>query len=250
MLSIVLPHVTTHPPPPRARAPQSFEPQNLANTAWAFATVGLEARPLFEALTKVGSLCLNSFEPQHIANILWSLAANGHCSDVQFWQRIWGKALACIVRDVDLAQLQQARLFAMHIAPQLRLAPAPPEMVVKLRAAFSGAPAKASRSQEECSAALHRIGWPHADEHFTVEGHSIDMANVATRVGVEFDGPTHYLNDASTLNGTTGFKKRLLQAEGWTIVSIKYSDWDRVVRSFPDQETFVRGRLESAGVKW
>ena len=81
---------------------------------------------------------------------------------------------------------------------------------------------------------------------------ALDMANRCEKVGIEFDGPTHFvkgatinrsstidnsrsssslmaweIQDTSSLNGRSLFKKRLLKALGWKVVHIHYKDWDR-----------------------
>ena len=45
-----------------------FNAQNLANTAWAFATVGHQDEQLFKALTKMAERRLDEFNAQELAN--------------------------------------------------------------------------------------------------------------------------------------------------------------------------------------
>ncbi|KAJ1618394.1 hypothetical protein T492DRAFT_636534 [Pavlovales sp. CCMP2436] len=55
----------------------SFNEQNLANTAWAFATVGIPAPRLFEAIARESEQRIGSFKPQELANTAWSFATLG-----------------------------------------------------------------------------------------------------------------------------------------------------------------------------
>jgi hypothetical protein len=102
------------------------------------------------------------------------------------------------------------------------------------------------------SAAPARIGWPHEFEHVIAEGISLDMAQPASKVAVEFDGPKHYLvgasDDVSTraFDGTTKSKERLLRRLGWTVVRVPYFAWSRL-RSSADREAYLRNRMISAG---
>ena len=48
--------------------PDEFKPQGLANTAWAFATVGQQDEQLFKALARMAEQRLDEFNPQGIAN--------------------------------------------------------------------------------------------------------------------------------------------------------------------------------------
>ena len=59
---------------------RDFKPQELANTAWAFATAGVRAEALFAAVAEaaVGSR-LRGFKPQNLANTVWAFTA----ADVQ-----------------------------------------------------------------------------------------------------------------------------------------------------------------------
>lgn len=49
-------------------------PQDISNTAWAFAIVGLQHTPLLEAVASQLENNYNKFSPQEMANALWALA--------------------------------------------------------------------------------------------------------------------------------------------------------------------------------
>ncbi|KAJ1631595.1 hypothetical protein T492DRAFT_869646, partial [Pavlovales sp. CCMP2436] len=49
----------------------------LANTAWAFATLGMPAPQLFEAIVRESEQRISSFEPQGLANTAWAFAIVG-----------------------------------------------------------------------------------------------------------------------------------------------------------------------------
>ena len=51
-----------------------FKPQNVANTAWAFATVNYRDEKLFAALASAAERRLNNFHPQNVANTAWAFA--------------------------------------------------------------------------------------------------------------------------------------------------------------------------------
>ena len=55
----------------------SFNEQNLANTAWAFATVGRDDARLFDALAKAALMTISSFNEQELANTAWAFANVG-----------------------------------------------------------------------------------------------------------------------------------------------------------------------------
>eukprot|EP00964_Phaeocystis_antarctica_P012386 scaffold6828_cov66-Phaeocystis_antarctica.AAC.1 len=60
-----------------------FKPQELANTAWAFATAGQRAPALLDAIaTEAVRSSLREFDPQNLANTAWALAKADHAAPV------------------------------------------------------------------------------------------------------------------------------------------------------------------------
>ena len=51
-----------------------FNPQEVANTAWAFATVNYRDEKLFAALARAAERRLSEFKPQNVANTAWASA--------------------------------------------------------------------------------------------------------------------------------------------------------------------------------
>ena len=54
-----------------------FTAQELANTAWAFATVGQSDTPLFRALASAAEPRTSNSSAQDLANIAWAFATVG-----------------------------------------------------------------------------------------------------------------------------------------------------------------------------
>ena len=54
-----------------------FNVQNIANTAWAFATVGQSDAQLFKALAREAERRMGDFKPQSISNTAWAFATVG-----------------------------------------------------------------------------------------------------------------------------------------------------------------------------
>ena len=57
-----------------------FNGQGLANTAWAFATVGQKDDQLFKALPRIAERRLDQFNGQGLANTAWAFATVGQLS--------------------------------------------------------------------------------------------------------------------------------------------------------------------------
>ena len=56
----------------------SWKHQNLANTAWAFATVGHKDERLFSTLAAAAERRMRDFNSQELANTAWAFATVGH----------------------------------------------------------------------------------------------------------------------------------------------------------------------------
>eukprot|EP00966_Prymnesium_polylepis_P222844 5155282-Prymnesium_polylepis.1 len=54
-----------------------FNPQDLANTVWAFAAAGVRAEALFAAADAAVRSRLCDFNPQDLANTVWAFATAG-----------------------------------------------------------------------------------------------------------------------------------------------------------------------------
>jgi RAP domain/FAST kinase-like protein, subdomain 1/FAST kinase-like protein, subdomain 2 len=55
-----------------------FNPQNLSNTAWAFATLNHEAPALLDAIANAVQVQINDLNPQALSNTAWSFAKLNH----------------------------------------------------------------------------------------------------------------------------------------------------------------------------
>jgi len=63
---------------------RELNPQNLANTAWAFAMAGHAAPALFDAIGKESAGRVREFNPQDLANTAWAFATAGHAAPALF----------------------------------------------------------------------------------------------------------------------------------------------------------------------
>jgi hypothetical protein len=149
-----------------------------------------------------------------------------------------------------------------------------------------------SKIQKDVSAALGRVGFPHVEEHVIamdelVRNHgiqlssksfeilSIDIANVESRVGIEVDGPGHFVSELDNwspqekaqgytkllngkleyqfqwdgrqeMNGSTALKDRLLQRLGWKILHIPFWEWYAMNGDTTKEEEYCKKLLEDS----
>jgi len=67
-----------------ARSLNNFGPQELANTAWAFATAGHAAPSLFDAIGRESAGRVCEFKSQELSNTAWAFATAGHAAPALF----------------------------------------------------------------------------------------------------------------------------------------------------------------------
>lgn len=69
-----------------------FNPQELGNVAWSFATAKESSDPLFDSIAGAAESKLNRFIPQNLANIVWAFATAGrgqrNAEDVKFFNAV------------------------------------------------------------------------------------------------------------------------------------------------------------------
>ncbi|KAL3914058.1 MAG: hypothetical protein SGARI_000327 [Bacillariaceae sp.] len=149
-----------------------------------------------------------------------------------------------------------------------------------------------SNTQRSVSAAFDRVGFDHVDEHiytmkdmaelfgiqmaaFPLEMLSLDIANVGSRVGIELDGPGHYITDIDNredllsdvgfyrpnnkgineyvfnwnshdqeINGSTALKLRIFDLLGWKVFNIDFWTWAAIYKNSKKEEEYCRSVLE------
>jgi hypothetical protein len=153
----------------------------------------------------------------------------------------------------------------------------------------SGLTLSTSKIQRDVSDAFNRIGFQHDIEHVItsetlakeagvqitpaqIEILSLDLANVDTRIGIEVDGPAHFLSDISKnsnnsglyreingkveyqfqwdgsaqgMNGPTVLKTRLLRQLGWKIVNIPFWEWYKLKGDEAAEDRYCKSLLDS-----
>jgi hypothetical protein len=227
-----------------------FKPQGVANTLWAYATLGMHpGGGLLGELEKQTERLAHEFNSQDIANTLWTMFFFSiHNPDLgcRFFCALSSKLLvldASCFEGQELSQMHQiftscdleegvrARMPDSFVALKDKLGPA-------CKAAFVAQCIKASASQEQVSDALRGMGmWVEDEFRCTKSGYSFDMRvwgnisqDVAKTFGagwaVEFDGPSHFLA-CRAATGATLMKRRHLELLGYTVVSVPF--WVRCV---------------------
>ena len=78
-----------------ASIPQRFQPQNVANTVWALAKMGVTPEAgLLRAMQGRATAVAGEFDPQEVANTVWALAMMGVTPDEKLLRAMQGRATA------------------------------------------------------------------------------------------------------------------------------------------------------------
>ena len=104
-----------------------------------------------------------------------------------------------------------------------------PDVRERCRQAFVAGAASPSSLQRKVAAALADLDLCVAEDVMTAEGYSIDVVVTTAdgrKVGVEVDGPWHFVGTSRTPNGATLLKRRQLRAAGWALLPVPYWEWD------------------------
>jgi hypothetical protein len=149
-----------------------------------------------------------------------------------------------------------------------------------------------SKTQNDVSRAFSRIGFAHVEEFvhtmedlaieygiqmspYPTQLLSIDFANVESKIGVEVDGPAHFITRIDgregaitpsvgyfdtkhgklrydfkwnehdqEINGSTALKQRILKQLGWRIINIPFWDWQVVTGDAVAEDEFCRNLLD------
>ena len=184
----------------------TFNSQELANTAWAFAVADVRSDECFGPGARFAEMC---------DRVEWN--------------------------DKQLNQLHQWSLWRAETGCEWP--PLPPQLERRSRAAFASAQVHPSRMQRHVCYALGSLGLPSQEEVRIPEGYSIDVATEwgGVRVGIEVDGPSHFRTDRRP-TGSTVLKRRQLRHFGWTLLSVPYWEWE----ALRDEDRFIQRQMQCA----
>ncbi|KAG1677590.1 hypothetical protein FOA52_014488 [Chlamydomonas sp. UWO 241] len=233
---------------------RDFNPQNLANTVWALATLGHYDGAFMAALLKAATPQLRTFNPQNVSNTLWALAVLGHIDDAFMAAPL--QQAAGIVRDLNAEQLFQLFQCILWLEDQHSDVAVPAQLAAACKTAWmeERADARPSRTQLEVLAVVRQLpgcsgatsGQATDDGLFCIDI-AVNLPD-GSRLAVEVNGPTHFLSSPpGRLNGATLLRNRLLEARSWRVVSVPArTGWDPRAK---EGQQAARDYLLSLGVE-
>ncbi|KAJ1637679.1 hypothetical protein T492DRAFT_950140 [Pavlovales sp. CCMP2436] len=228
--------------------PSDFSPQNHASLLWAFAFSGSDAARLLDSLAPAIVLRSAEFKAIDLANMAWALAASLQMRPVLMATLLERLEL---LKDVPehaigglelLCQVHQAHMALQLEAPELglRLSDAMGQRCALAMREVELGNAQMSRRHQLVSAALHRAGHAHANEHFLpFLGYMVDIVLHETNVVVEVHGVASYDAQRRTLP-STAMRTRHMQLRGWQVIEIPPWEWPSELK---EQESYLSRRL-------
>jgi len=244
----------------QGRITASGNVQGMSNICWAFATIGHEAMDLFKAVAAQHGRFVRDGNEQDVATTLWSFAIAGYLDEGRdLVEKLWKRACDGRLQfnDDNLRQLALFYAAAQIEEPTLNLEPLPESLLGQIEAAAAKSNVTDSRSHKEVSSTLKELNIDHKMEVSPFESSNVTfntstmlnidivISNENKKVAIEFNGSSHYIqfDGRDFENGTTKFKRRLLEKLNFTVVSIHWDDWRRA-REANTQKDFLLNLLK------
>ena len=260
----------------------NFKPQDLSNTVWAYASAKESHPALFQKLSDTAIKRQNDFKSQELANFVWACATNrqidrhlfsslvptveanlSKCNAQELANIAWAYAVAnvdapsvfndefinaCIEKEDEfeleaLFQLHQWQLWQEELKSNVSL---PPSLQKMCYNAFVSKVPEPSKLQDDVISQLSSMELELEEEVLTKSGYRLDaLVEVnGERVGVEVDGPSHFLGRNPT--GSTILKHRQVTTlDEIPIVSVPYWEWDKLNKNSEEKQQYLRSLLNA-----
>jgi hypothetical protein len=247
----------------------TFNAQGVANTLWAYATMGrAPGAGLMRELEGRAEALADTFTAQAVVNTLWAVCVFFLLVDpCQGWswvhtlvQRLVSLGEAASFNTAQLCQVHQF-FVSCSVEPRLRMEAVNDMCALKeaCREAFECTKSAPSATQQQVSETLCQLGLSVEDEvRCPKSGYSIDMlvhvpdsslgGEKSSRGGawaVEFDGPSHFLASGAP-TGATLLKRRHLQLLGHALVSVPHWEWSGC-KGAGEREQYLKSKLAECG---
>jgi len=211
---------------------QKFKPQELSNLAWAYARMNHEEARLFECIARNVAPQLLEVESRQLANFAWSYATFDFQAEVLFGTNSPFRNL-CAARTASfshegLCQLHQWQLWRHENCIYDDF---PVDLQHRCHKAFTEVKGQPSNLQSKVVNVLTILDdiSDVQEEVQMASGYSVDaMVTFQDRtIGIEVDGPSHFVGRTHAPKGPTRLKRRQLwKLDNLHLLSIPYWKWD------------------------
>ena len=235
-----------------------FRPQALTTMAWSLATVGHDAPATFDAIAASTAAKLDELRRPHLSVLAWSFALADHPSAL-FDSRFVDKCNGISWRrddQPDLTRLHQWQLWHEERGVEKPLAPG---LAARCLSAMSSTRVQTSWMQTDVGHALREIGMEPEAEVRTPEGYRLDFVIHVDgeRVGIEVDGPNHFVANTILSTASTHLKHRqLCRLSSLRTLIIPYFRWNETGHTLGRKRRYLKllvqsfrdGSAEASGV--
>ena len=261
---------------------EEFKPQELSNTVWSYATAQVSHPRLFKKVTKAAIQRKTEFNSLDVAHLLWAHATMGivekqlfssfaptaakwivSCNNQELANIAWAYTVAnidaqtlfnkhfmkeCVEKKEGFVFEELVQLYQWHLwqTEEKSNAGLPQELLDKCHKAFTSENLTISKLQEDVVAQLVSIDLDPKEEVLMNSGYSIDaVVEVSGKtIGVEVDGPSHFIGKGRSPTGSTILKRRQVPAiDGIELVSVPYWDWNKLGKNKSKKQDYLRKML-------
>ena len=207
-----------------------FDAQGVANLLWSYATMSIIDKELFSSFESTAAKLVDSYNNQDLSHIAWAYAVADHDAPTLFNKRFINK---CVEKKDGFVVENFSQLYQWHLwqTQEKSNAGLPQELLDKCHEAFISQDVQPSRLQDNVVAHLSSIGLEPQEEVLMDSGYRIDAVVEVNgkQVGVEVDGPWHFIGKGRSPLGRTIIKRRQVPAiDGIELVSVPYWEWDKL----------------------
>jgi very-short-patch-repair endonuclease len=189
--------------------------------------LGIQNDALFEKLAQCAINKSKEFNAQNIANTAWAFAVV-NLLDVELCRKLFLFASLLDIHKYSDENLTQLSYVNVHIKFEKKGDfPKLPQTLVKTISSLPLQEPQSSLLHQDVSSRLTEMGLQFSNE-VSINNLIVDICISEKRLVIEVDGPSHFAYRSHISLGHTLFKKRLLEAMKWNVLSIPYWQWDKL----------------------
>jgi hypothetical protein len=205
--------------------------QGVANLLWAYATMGIVDKQLFSSFVPTAANLIDICDNQGLANLAWAYAVADVDAPTLFNDHFINKCNKEKdgFKNEALFQLHQWHLWQTKEKSNPGL---PLELQDRCYNSFISEETTVSKFQDDVVTQLSSIGLGPKEEVLMDSGYRIDAVVEVNgnTVGVEVDGPYHFIGSSKSPLARTILKRRQVPSiDGIELVSVPYWEWNKLL---------------------
>jgi hypothetical protein len=219
--------------------------REVANLLWSYASMGIFNKQLFSSFIPTAAKLIDSYNNQGLANVAWAYAVANVDAPTLFHDRFTDRCLDNLGFSIEnLSQLHQWHLWQTKEKSRTGLHEALQDICYTTFISQNVLP---SKLQEDVVGQLSSIGLDPKEEVLMDSGYRIDaLVEVnGKKIGVEVDGPSHFIGKGEYPTGSTILKRRQVTSiDEIELVSVPYWEWNKLGKDQAKKQQYLREILE------